>query len=77
MSGAGPGAPGLPALLASIGWFTAFTIQNASYVRALGQVELVFTFAATVVVFRETVSTMESAGIVLVVAGIVVLLLYG
>ena len=26
-------------MLASVGWFTAMTLQNASYVRAVGQVE--------------------------------------
>ena len=71
------GSAGITGALASIGWFTAFTIQNASYVRALGQVELVFTFAATTLFFRESVRTSEAIGIVLVVAGIVVLLLYG
>lgn len=71
------GAAGLAGAMASIGWFTAFTIQNASYVRALGQVELVFTFIATTLVFREQVSKPETMGIVLVVAGIVVLLVYG
>ncbi|MEM7196633.1 MAG: EamA family transporter, partial [Pseudomonadota bacterium] len=45
---------GLAGVLASIGWFTAFTIQNASYVRALGQIELVFTFIATVFFFKES-----------------------
>jgi drug/metabolite transporter (DMT)-like permease len=39
--------------LASIGWFSAFTLQNATYVRALGQIELIFTFAATLLFFRE------------------------
>jgi len=63
--------------LASIGWFTAFTLQNATYVRALGQIELIFTFAATVLVFREKVSTAEIGGICLIAAGIVILLLAG
>jgi drug/metabolite transporter (DMT)-like permease len=71
------GAAGFTGALASICWFTAFTIQNASYVRALGQVELVFTFVATTLIFRERVSTAETFGIVLVAGGIVLLLLYG
>ncbi len=61
--------------LASIGWFSAFTLQNATYVRALGQIELIFTFAATLLVFREKVSTMEIAGIGLITASIVLILL--
>ena len=71
------GAAGLAGALASICWFTAFTIQNASFVRAVGQVELVFTFVATTVFFREKVSTAEVAGIVLVCGGIILLVLYG
>ena len=45
------GAVGVTGLLASVGWFTAFTIQNASYVRALGQIELIFTFIVATLFF--------------------------
>ncbi len=68
---------GLFGALASIGWFTAFTLQNASYVRAVGQIELLFTFAATVLFFREKVSGFEKIGMLLVVTGIILLLLKG
>jgi drug/metabolite transporter (DMT)-like permease len=68
---------GLSGGLASIGWFTAFTLQNATYVRALGQIELVFTFAVTVLIFREKVSRAEIGGILLIGASIVLLLLGG
>ena len=61
--------------LASIGWFSAFTLQNATYVRALGQIELIFTFAVTLMVFREKVSSKEIAGIVLITASIILILL--
>ena len=71
------GAAGFAGALGSIGWFTAFTLQNASYVRALGQVELLFTFVATTLFFREKVTSSETVGIVLVCAGILLLLLYG
>ena len=68
---------GLSGGLASIGWFTAFTLQNATYVRALGQIELIFTFVVTVVVFREKVSPTEIGGIGLIAVGILILLLAG
>jgi len=71
------GAAGLAGALASIGWFTAFTLHNAAHVRALGQVELLFTFIATTLVFKEKVTRVESAGIALVVGGIVLLLVAG
>ena len=50
-------------------------MQNAAYVRALGQIELVFTFIASVFFFRERTSRIEVAGIVLVIAGIVTIIL--
>ena len=70
------GLVGLSGMLASACWFTAMTIQNAAYVRALGQIELVFTFVASVLFFHERSNRIEVLGIVLVVAGIVVLLLW-
>ena len=66
---------GLSGGLASIGWFSAFTLQNATYVRALGQIELVFTFVVTLLFFREKVSRAEIAGIVLIIAAIILVLL--
>ena len=66
---------GIAGVLASIAWFTAFTLQNAAYVRAVGQIELVFTFFASVVVFREKTTRAEVFGILLVVAAILLLVL--
>ena len=68
---------GVAGALASIGWFTAFTMQNAAYVRALGQIELIFTFIASAVFFREKINRLEFAGILLVGGGILILLLAG
>jgi uncharacterized membrane protein len=50
-------------------------MQQAAYVRALGQIELVFTFAASLLIFRERTNRVELLGIALVVAGILFLLL--
>lgn len=66
---------GLTGMIGSLGWFAAFTLQNAAYVKALGQVELVFSFLASVFVFREAISGREVAGTAFVVASIVVLVL--
>jgi len=66
---------GICGMIASAGWFTAMTIQNAAYVRALGQVELLFTFAASIFLFHERPNRFEVTGIALVVAGILLLLL--
>jgi drug/metabolite transporter (DMT)-like permease len=60
---------------ASFGWFMAMTLQQAALVKALGQVEMLFTFAASVLVFRERITRLEAAGCILIVLGIVMLVL--
>jgi len=62
---------------ASFGWFMAMTVQQAAVVKALGQIEMLFTFAATVFFFKEKINRIEIAGCVLIVAGIVALVLAG
>lgn len=62
---------------ASFGWFMAMTLQQAAVVKALAQVEMLFTFAASVFFFREKITRIETAGCVLIVAGILVLVLAG
>jgi drug/metabolite transporter (DMT)-like permease len=66
---------GLSGMLASACWLTAATLQNAAYVRVVGQVELLFMFAASVLFFREHPGRLEVTGILLVAGGIVMLLL--
>ncbi len=68
-------AVGVAGMLASVCWFTAFTLQNAAYVRAVGQIELVFTFLASIFFFREKTNGKEVLGILLVAAGILMLIL--
>ncbi len=65
---------GLVGMLGSAGWFTAMTIQNAALVRTVGQIELIFAFAASYLIFRERTNATELAGVALVVGGIVILL---
>ena len=66
---------GVSGMLGSAGWFTAMTLENAAHVRALGQVELVFTFMASWFFFRERSTGLEITGVLLIVAGILILLL--
>ena len=58
---------------ASAGWFTAMTLQKVAYVRALGQIELVFTVASSIFWFRETVTRLELAGAAVIVLAILTL----
>ncbi|MDJ0921492.1 MAG: DMT family transporter [Henriciella sp.] len=64
------GLVGLTGMLGSLAWFTAFTLQNAAYVRAVGQIEVVFMIAASVLIFKEKVSGRELLGVCLVSLGI-------
>ncbi|KIC44567.1 membrane protein [Ruegeria sp. ANG-S4] len=66
---------GLTSLGGSFSWFLAFTLQNAAYVKALGQVELIFSLMATTFVFKETITRREIAGIALLGLSILVLVL--
>ncbi len=59
---------------ASVGWFTAMTLQTAALVRALGQVELLFALLASGWIFRERVRPREVIGIATLVLGIYLLL---
>lgn len=68
------GLVGLCGAIGSAGWFTAMTIQKVAYVRALGQIELIFTFAASYFIFKEKSNRTEVIGILLIVAGIILLL---
>ena len=70
--GAGAGAAGA---FASACWFTAMTLEPVAHVRALGQVEILFTFAASILVFGERPSRREVAGVALMIAGVAMLLL--
>jgi drug/metabolite transporter (DMT)-like permease len=65
---------GLIGCISSICWFTAMTLQNAAMVRALGQVELLFTLITSIFFLREGIKNREIAGIILLVLGIILLL---
>ena len=66
---------GISGIAGSVGWFTAMTIQTAAYVRALGQIELLFTFLVSVFYFREKVNRLEALGISAIAVGLVYLLI--
>jgi drug/metabolite transporter (DMT)-like permease len=61
---------GATSALGSIGWFTAFALENASYVRAVGQIEAVFTLIISWAYFHEKISVIELLGMTAMVAGV-------
>ncbi|MBL3561496.1 DMT family transporter [Rhodovulum sulfidophilum] len=66
---------GATGMLGSAGWFTAFALQNAAYVRSLGQIELIFSILASVLVFYEKLRAAEIFGMALLLASILMLVL--
>ena len=64
---------GLSGALASVGWFTAMTLTNAAYVRAVGQVELVFALLSSAWFFREPILRLEWVGIAAILVGVLML----
>lgn len=67
---------GITSVLGSIGWFTAASLQNAAYVKALGQVEFFVTLFITYRIFKEKISLKEYAGMLLIILSVVILLLW-
>ena len=61
---------GCTSALGSIGWFTAFTLEQAAVVKTLGQIELVFVMLISYCFFKERPSRREWQGIVLVMLGV-------
>ncbi|GAB5437626.1 EamA family transporter [Falsiruegeria mediterranea] len=66
---------GLTSMGGSFCWFLAFTLQNAAYVKALGQIELIFSLMASALFFREKITGREIAGIGLLGVSILALVM--
>ena len=66
---------GLMSVIGSAGWFAAMTMQNAAYVRALGQVELIFTILIARFWLRERPSGRDLIGTALIGVGVIGVLL--
>ena len=65
---------GLMSMAGSFCWFTAFTLQNAAYVNAVGQVELVMSALVSVLIFREAITRREWLGMLVLLASILLLI---
>uniref|UniRef100_UPI0035C83CFA EamA family transporter n=1 Tax=Yoonia sp. TaxID=2212373 RepID=UPI0035C83CFA len=69
------GLVGITSMIGSICWFTAFTLQNAAYVNAVGQIELLFSLMVGAFVFGERIGPREWQGLILLTISIVMLVL--
>lgn len=67
---------GITSLAGSFCWFAAFTLQNAAYVKAVGQIELIFGFAAASLFFKEKITRREVFGILLIATSVLVLVMF-
>jgi drug/metabolite transporter (DMT)-like permease len=68
---------GVLGVAGSAGWFTAFALQNAAYVRSLGQIELIFGLIASALVFRERILRREMLGMAVLAVSIVLIVRAG
>ncbi|MEP2642032.1 DMT family transporter [Roseobacter sp.] len=62
---------------ATFGWFTAFTLQQAALVKVLAQVEMIFSFGSSILIFKETINRVEILGCALIVGSIMCLVWLG
>ena len=68
---------GLVGASASFGWFMAMTLQQAALVKAVAQIEMIFTFISSVFIFKEQINRIEVIGCLLIISGIIALVLGG
>ena len=66
---------GLTSMGGSFGWFTAFSVQNAAYVKALGQIEILLSMAVGYFFFHEKLTMREFAGVVFLAISVIILVL--
>ncbi|MEP1519949.1 DMT family transporter [Ascidiaceihabitans sp.] len=64
---------GMFSMAGSFCWFLAFTLQNAAYVKALGQVELILSLVVTALFFKEKITSREITGVCILGASVVLL----
>ena len=67
---------GFTGALASICWFYCMAVQNVAYVRALGQAELLFSFVISFYYLKEKVKINEMIGMLLMLFGIILIVIY-
>ena len=69
------GLTGLSGFLATLSWFYAFTLIQSSFVRAVGQIEILFSFFSSKYLFKEKLSKIELFGILIFILGVSLMLL--
>ena len=67
---------GIAGFFATISWFYAFTLIQSSFVRALGQIEIIFSYVSSRFYFKEKIKINEIVGVLIFIIGILILLLF-
>jgi drug/metabolite transporter (DMT)-like permease len=68
-------ATGLCGFITTLSWFYVFTLMQAAIVRAVGQIELLFSYVSSRYYFKEEIKLIEVIGIAVFAIGIVVILI--
>lgn len=71
------GLVGLFSLIGSWCWFSAFSLANAAYVFAVGQIELLFSFVVGLVFFGERLRPREIVGMAMLALSIITIVWIG
>ena len=66
---------GLAGFLATLSWFFAFTLIQASFVRAVGQIEILFSYMSSKYLFKEKITFIEIMGVIIFISGATLLLI--
>lgn len=67
-------AAGFSGFLATLSWFYAFTLIQSSVVRAVGQIELIFSYFSSRYIFKEKIKQNEIFGILIFATGVGIML---
>ena len=68
-------AAGFCGFVTTLSWFYVFTLVQAAIVRAVGQIELLFSYIASRYYFKEKISFTEVFGIAVFALGVIVILI--
>ncbi len=68
---------GMTSMLGSAAIFTAFTMVQVAYVNAVQQIELIFAILGSYYFFKENITLREIAGMFVISASIIFLILFG
>ena len=68
-------AAGFCGFVTTLSWFYAFALLQAAIVRAVGQIELLFSYIASRYYFKEKIKFIEIIGIIIFAIGVAVILL--